>query len=74
MVECGGQTRTHYVVGGGSYLSASDRRLTLGLGPATQADRVTVRWPSGKSQDYCNLAAGRYWRLREGEPQATPLS
>ena len=69
-VESGGQRRTHFVVGGGSYLSASDRRLTIGLGAATGADRVVVRWPSGREQEFRGLASGRYWRLRDGSPDA----
>ncbi len=69
-VESGGQRRTHFVVGGGSYLSASDRRLTIGLGAATVADRVVVRWPSGREQEFRGLAGGRYWRLRDGSPDA----
>ncbi|HEV2473207.1 MAG TPA: CRTAC1 family protein, partial [Chthonomonadales bacterium] len=31
---------------GGSYLSASDRRVHIGLGSATKA-RLTIQWPSG---------------------------
>jgi hypothetical protein len=65
----GGQ-RTHFIVGGGSYLSASDRRLALGLGRATQLDVITVTWPSGHVQEFRNLPAGTYWRLRERQPDA----
>ena len=43
----GGSTRVHSVDGGGSYLSASDPRVHLGLGPCSQIDRLEVRWPSG---------------------------
>ena len=35
------------VRGGGSYLSQNDLRVHVGLGTATQADRVEVRWPNG---------------------------
>jgi hypothetical protein len=72
-VESGGQPRTYFVVGGGSYLSASDRRLTIGLGAATGADRVVVRWPSGREQEFRGLAGGRYWRLRDGRGDPEPL-
>jgi hypothetical protein len=66
-VEWAGNVRTHFVAGGGSYLSASDRRLSLGLGPdATKLDKVVVRWPSGRTQEYRDLAARAFWRLREG--------
>jgi hypothetical protein len=58
------------VKGGGSYCSSGDRRLLFGLGKATTAPddcRVTVRWPGGPEQTWKPVAAGRYWRLREGE-------
>jgi hypothetical protein len=68
-VEAGGVTQVRFVNGGGSYLSASERRLLVGLGPAAQVDRVTIRWPSGSEQTYRNLAARTWWRLHEGAPR-----
>lgn len=69
-VEWAGTVRHHYVIGGGSYLSAGDRRLSLGVGPtATRLDRVAVRWPSGKTQEFRDLPAGGFWRLHEGRPE-----
>jgi tetratricopeptide (TPR) repeat protein len=66
MVETphGGQMR--FVCGGGSYLSAGDRRLTFGLGEYEQAVVVTVFWPSGRRQSYKPLAPRNAWRLVEG--------
>ncbi|MBX9681230.1 MAG: CRTAC1 family protein [Gemmataceae bacterium] len=69
VVEAGGQKQTRWLVGGGSYLSASDRRLVIGLGPAKSADRITVRWPSGRENVYQNLGGNCGYRLREGEPK-----
>jgi enediyne biosynthesis protein E4 len=40
------------------YLSASDRRLVVGLGSDTSAKRVEVRWPSGTTQAFENVQAG----------------
>ncbi len=69
-VEGGGKVRTRFVTGGGSYLSASDRRLALGLGPgAAKLDKVTVTWPSGRTQEFRDLAAGAFWRLHEGRAE-----
>jgi len=65
-VEAGGHSQTHFLSGGGSYLSAHDRRLTIGLGRATQVDRLRVQWPSGETQKFSELASGVYWRLRQG--------
>jgi enediyne biosynthesis protein E4 len=72
-VEWAGKTQTHFVIGGGSYLSASDRRLHLGLGTAPKIDKVTVRWPSGKEQVFQDLPAKTRWRLREGSAAAEAL-
>lgn len=73
-VEWAGRVSHHFVVGGGSYLSASDRRLSVGLGDAGKLDRVTVRWPSGKVQEFRDLPARSRWRLREGAPAAEPFA
>jgi hypothetical protein len=67
----GAQVR--FVNGGGSYLSASERRQLIGLGAADRAERVTVRWPSGSEQTFRDMAAGRWWRLTEGNEQPAPL-
>jgi hypothetical protein len=73
-VESGGRTRAHFVVGGGSYLSASDRRVLIGLGTAAQVDRVVVRWPSGTAQEFRDLPAKTRWRLHEGVAAAEPFT
>ncbi|HZZ80316.1 MAG TPA: CRTAC1 family protein [Gemmataceae bacterium] len=67
-----GTTRslTRFARGGGSYLSASDRRLLFGLGTNEQVKSVTVRWSWGAEQTWDNLEPGSYWELREGEPAA----
>ena len=46
-VAAGGRTQIDEVRSGGSYLSQNDMRLHFGLGSATRADSITVRWPSG---------------------------
>jgi len=71
-VAAGGRTLVRWVHGGGSYLSAGDRRLVIGLGPADRADRVTVTWPSGRRQEFPALPAGRGWRLTEGKADPAP--
>ena len=51
--------------GGGSFLSASDPRIHFGMGTATKADRVTVRWPSGQTDHWQDLETGKVHILRE---------
>jgi hypothetical protein len=69
-VETDAGVQVRYVNGGGSYLSASERRVLVGLGSATAVKRVTVRWPSGAEQTFRDVQPGRYWRLTEGAEKA----
>ena len=66
-VEAGGQTYTRQVTGGRGYLSQSELVVTVGIGTATKADKVTVRWP-GKAAGvgtWTNLAAGTTHILKQ---------
>ena len=51
---------------GGSYMSQNDLRLHFGLGEHRQADRVEITWPAGESETFTNLAADRFYCLKEG--------
>ncbi len=61
----GGRTLTRQCQTDGSYLSASDPRVHFGLGSASRVDRLTVRWPSGRTTTQENLPADRYVTLTE---------
>jgi enediyne biosynthesis protein E4 len=52
--------------GGGSYLSAGDPRLLVGIGPVTRVDDVEVRWPSGLVELIGPIDAGRSYLIVEG--------
>jgi enediyne biosynthesis protein E4 len=54
------------VLSGGSYLSQNDLRLHFGLANYGKADKAEVFWPDGKVEVLTNLAAGRYYHVREG--------
>jgi len=69
-VEWAGKSRHHFVIGGGTYLSANDWGMQIGIGEAEKMDRVTIRWPSGLSQEFKNLPAKTSWRLKEGVAEA----
>jgi enediyne biosynthesis protein E4 len=66
-LHAGGRTRTMEIRSTRSYLSASDPRVVFGLGPAARIDRLTVRWPSGASQEITDPACDRYHTIAEGE-------
>jgi len=69
-IEVARRKLTRWIHGGGSYLSASDRRLIVGLGSAVVAEKVTIAWPSGAVQTITNLAADRPWLVVEGRDPA----
>ncbi|MGH7225583.1 MAG: CRTAC1 family protein, partial [Gemmataceae bacterium] len=71
ILECGGQTRTHFAKGGGSYASSSDRRHVFGLGKATKIDRLTVVWSNGEKQQWDDLTIDGYHRLAQGAATTT---
>jgi len=55
------------VVSGGSYLSQNDLRIHFGLGDHDHLDRADILWPDGKQESLANLAADRYYVVREGK-------
>ena len=57
-----GLAQIHVVTTAGSYQSASDRRLIVGLGPSQRPRTIEVLWPSGARQ-----------RLEGAEPGTTIL-
>jgi hypothetical protein len=65
--RAGGVTRSRLKTGGGSYLASHDPREVLGLGAATKADSVEIRWPSGRVDRLANPPADTYVRVVEGE-------
>jgi len=54
------------VAGGGSYLSQNDLRVHVGLGSAAQVDRLDIRWPNGREEQWTNLKADQLITLTEG--------
>ncbi|MDX1932292.1 MAG: CRTAC1 family protein [Capsulimonadales bacterium] len=62
-VKIGDRTLVRHCHTDGSFMSASDPRVLVGLGPATGADSVTVRWPGGIEKSWRNLEANRYHTL-----------
>lgn len=66
-VEAGGRKQIQDVIGGGSYYSQGDLALYFGLGDVAQLDRVSVRWPSGRTQQFEAVKASRKYELVESE-------
>ena len=50
----------------GSYGSANDPRVLVGLGTSTDAPRVRAIWPDGRSEEWSDVPIDRYTTLAEG--------
>jgi len=67
--QAGDLKRSRVKVGGGSFLSAHDPRMVLGLGKATKVDSLEVRWPQpgGGVERFRDVPADRYITIVEGQ-------
>jgi enediyne biosynthesis protein E4 len=68
-VVTGSIAQIREIAGGGSYLSQSDLRAHFGIGKATRAEHVEVRWPSGQTQSFHDIEADRFYLVEEGRSQ-----
>jgi hypothetical protein len=50
----------------GSYASANDPRVLVGLGASTDPVRLKVSWPSGKTEEFGEVPLDRWTTLTEG--------
>ncbi|MEP6707953.1 MAG: CRTAC1 family protein, partial [Pyrinomonadaceae bacterium] len=50
----------------GSYLSANDPRVLVGLGSAVRVEAVRVRWPNGAVEEWKGPPVDQYTTLKEG--------
>jgi len=57
VVSAAGMTQYFTVTTAAGYLSASDKRLLVGLGSETTAALVEIRWPSGTVQTFEKVPA-----------------
>ena len=71
LIQAGGRTWKQTVTTGGSFMSAGDARMHLGLGNATRADRIEIRWPSGRKTILKDVEGDRFLTIVEGESKAS---
>jgi hypothetical protein len=62
-----GAVLTRRVHTDGSYASASDPRVLVGLGEAAGVSKIEVRWPDGRREEWTDVASDDYTTLRRGE-------
>ena len=66
-VKVGARVQVQEVQSQASYYSVNDFRLHFGLGTATQADAVVVRWPNGQSETLRSVAGDQVVYVKEGQ-------
>ena len=66
VIREGGPTLWRRARADGSYASANDPRVLVGLGPSASTPRVRVIWPSGQTEEWPNVQIDRYTTLTEG--------
>ena len=64
-IVAGGRTQIAERVAGAGYLSQDDGRIHFGLGATSSADKLTIRWSSGREQVLHNVAADRVLTVEE---------
>jgi hypothetical protein len=64
-LEAGGAIQLRSQGGGMHSFSQNHKRIHFGLGQNTQADRITIRWPSGVVQELREVAADQILKIIE---------
>ncbi len=66
-VTTAAMTQIDEVRAGGSYNSCNDSRLHFGLGGEAKISKMVVRWPSGATQEFRDVAADAIYEIKEGQ-------
>ena len=62
-----GSSRWRRARADGSYASANDPRVIVGLGESAGSPRVRVTWPDGTAEEWADLPVGGYTTLTQGD-------
>jgi enediyne biosynthesis protein E4 len=66
VIRQGQRTRWRRARADGSYASANDPRVLVGLGASREPSRARVIWPDGRIEEWSELPIDRYTTLEEG--------
>lgn len=62
-----------HVIGGGSFQSASDRTVHVGMGTSEVIPSITIRWPDGTVEEFQDLPAGEFAIVQGQRPWKLPI-
>jgi hypothetical protein len=63
----GGTSQSRMVKSGSSYLSQSELPVTFGVGRRDRVERVVISWPSGRTEEFKDIATGRAYDCVEAK-------
>jgi hypothetical protein len=67
IVRASGPTLWRRARADGSYGSANDPRVLVGLGDTSTINRVRVEWPGANAEEWTDVPVDRYTTLKQGE-------
>lgn len=67
IVQCGQRQIVRDVFGANGFMGQAPPELLVGLGDAKRIDKLTIRWPTGESEHYTDLAVNQTVELVEGQ-------
>ena len=73
-LECAGRRRTQWLAAGDGYQASNQKQLVFGLGPERRAEKLQIRWPSGLTQEFADLAGDQALIFVEGAPRPLALA
>lgn len=71
-IESGNKKWVQVVSSTGSLMSAHDKRAHIGLGTATKADKIVIRWSGGTKTELTNVQADQFLEVDEATGNAKP--
>jgi hypothetical protein len=68
VAHCSGRQIVRDLFPASGFMGSGPAGLLLGVGKANQIDRLTIRWPSGETQELRNLPVNQRITITEGKP------
>ena len=65
-LQSGDESWVQSLTAGDGYMASNQRQLVFGLGERRQIDSLTIRWPSGQTDQFTNLPVGEEILFIEG--------
>jgi hypothetical protein len=67
LLRVGSHLQAQEISSQSSYYSHNDVRVHFGLGARAKADQIEIRWPSGQTEVFKDIAANQIVTVREGD-------